>query len=70
MATGLRKPVAGQLPARVASTWRPRDPAAERDRLASFADGLANAASAPAPAWPTEQLDTEKDTEKPQGTNR
>jgi hypothetical protein len=70
MAAGLRKPVAGQVPARMASNWRPRDPDADRARFDSFSDGLANAAAAPAPVWPQEHPDTEKDTEKPQGTNR
>jgi hypothetical protein len=67
MAPGLRKPVAGKLPARMASDWRPRDPNAERAQLDSLTAGLANAASAPAPQWPTEQVDTAKDKK---GTNR
>ena len=75
MAPGLRKPVAGQVPARVASQWRPRDPNADRARFDSFSAGLAHAASSPAPVWPAgEQPDTKsntaKDTEKPQGTTR
>jgi len=70
MASGLRKPVAGQLPARMTSNWQPRDPDADRAKLDSFSAGLAHAATSPATVWPAEHLDTEKDTEKPRGTNR
>jgi signal transduction histidine kinase len=70
MAPGLRKaPVPGRLPARVASNWQPRDPEVDRAKFDSFSAGLAHAAS-PTNVWPTEQLDAEKDTQKPQGTNR
>jgi hypothetical protein len=70
MAPGLRKPVAGQLPARVTNTWRPRDAKAVRDQFDSFAAGVTKAASSPATVWPTEHLDADIDTERPQGTNR
>lgn len=70
MAPGLRKPVAGQLPARVTNTWRPRDAKAVRDQFDSFAEGVTKAASSPATVWPTEHLDADIDTERPQGTNR
>lgn len=75
MAPGLRKPVAGQVPERVASTWRPRDPDADRAKLDSFTAGLAHAATSPTPTWPTNEhlspeMDAVKDTERPQGTNR
>lgn len=70
MATGLRKPVPGKLPPRVASTWRPRDPNADRAMLDSFTAGVARSANSPATVWPTENLDNEKDTQKPQGTTR
>ena len=70
MATGLRKPVPGKLPPRVASTWKPRDPNADRAKLDSFTAGVARSANSPATVWPTENLDNEKDTQKPQGTTR
>jgi signal transduction histidine kinase len=70
LAPGLRKPVAGELPARVASTWRPHDPDADRAKLDSFTTGLADAAATPAPTWPEEHPDAEMDTERPQGTSR
>lgn len=70
MADGLRKPVAGQLPARMTSTWRPRDASAERARFDSFTAGVAQADSSPATMWPTEHPDADIDTDRPQGTNR
>jgi hypothetical protein len=75
MASGLRKPVAGELPARMKSNWKPRDPAEDRAKLDSFASGIAHAASTPPTMWPTKEhlsaeMDAVKDTEKPQGTNR
>jgi signal transduction histidine kinase len=75
MAAGLRKPVAGRLPARVANNYRPRDPDADKAKLESFSAGLAHASSGTTPQWPADEplsmeMDAEKDTEKPQGTNR
>ena len=65
MAPSLHQPVAGQVPARMASDWRPRDPDADRARFDSLTTGLAHAAASPAPKWPTKYLDTDK----PQGMN-
>lgn len=70
MADGLRKPVAGQLPSRMTSAWRPRDASADRARFDSFTAGVAQADSSPATMWPTEHPDADIDTDRPQGTNR